>query len=67
MAIHEDKLPQLQAQLQEAQSSGNTIIASELAARIAQENDKRTRWAVSRFLGTALLNMLTVLFFKVRE
>ncbi|EJD03422.1 cysteine proteinase [Fomitiporia mediterranea MF3/22] len=50
MAIHEDKLPQLEAQLQAAQSSGNDLIAAELAARISQDNEKRTRWAFENSL-----------------
>ena len=47
MAIHDDKLPTLEAQLRTAQASGNEYLMSELAARIASENEKRTRWAVS--------------------
>lgn len=46
MAIHDDLLPQLQTQLADAQNARNDFIAAELSARIAQETEKRQRWAV---------------------
>ncbi|KAJ3534434.1 hypothetical protein NM688_g7139 [Phlebia brevispora] len=44
LALHEDPLPSLQKQLQELQTSGNDITASEVAERIERENNKRHRW-----------------------
>ncbi|KAI5114939.1 hypothetical protein M0805_006580, partial [Coniferiporia weirii] len=50
MAVHDDILPHLQVQLQAAQTSRNDYVAAELAARISQENEKRTRWAFENSL-----------------
>lgn len=50
MAIHNDLFPQLQTQLQEAHTSSNDLLAAELTARIAQESEKRQRWAVRLLL-----------------
>ncbi|KAI0930645.1 hypothetical protein AcW1_003613 [Taiwanofungus camphoratus] len=47
LALHEDPLPPLQAQLAESQSAGRQSEAAELIARLSNENAKRERWAVS--------------------
>ena len=58
MAIHDDKLPELEAQLQAAQAAGNDFLVSELAARIASENEKRSRWAVSHTFNEYFFNLI---------
>lgn len=47
MALHDNTLPSLIQQHQQAQSVGNEYAAAELAARITEENEKRSEWAVS--------------------
>lgn len=47
LAVRNDPLPSLQSQLQQFQASGNQAFAEEILNRISQENEKRTRWAVS--------------------
>jgi len=48
MAIHDDPLPKLKAQLQSLQESGagQQFLADQLVDRIQQENDKKAKWAV---------------------
>ncbi|RDB24816.1 Ubiquitin carboxyl-terminal hydrolase isozyme L5 [Hypsizygus marmoreus] len=50
LALRDDPLPSLQAQLQEAQSSGNSAVAAEILATISNENSKRKRWAFENSL-----------------
>ena len=59
MAIHDDKFPELEAQLQAAQAAGNDFLASELAARIASENEKRSRWAVSNTFNKDFFDLIS--------
>ncbi|KAI0259225.1 ubiquitin-specific protease [Gloeopeniophorella convolvens] len=50
LALHDDPLPELQAQLAEAQSSGDGAREAELAQRLADEHAKRERWAFENSL-----------------
>ena len=47
LAVHEDPLPRLQEQLAQLQSAGRQSEASEVMVKLANENTKRERWAVS--------------------
>jgi ubiquitin carboxyl-terminal hydrolase L5 len=49
LALHDDPLPALQLQLNEAHTAGNEALAMQLMDKIAGENAKRERWAVSSF------------------
>lgn len=46
-AVHDDPIPLLESRLAELQASGAGAEASELVVRLANENSKRERWAVS--------------------
>ncbi|KZP12384.1 cysteine proteinase [Athelia psychrophila] len=50
LALRDDPLPALQAQLWQAQHSGDHAIASELLATLDAENTKRERWAFENSL-----------------
>lgn len=52
LAIRDDPLPRLQAQVAEAQSKGQSDWAATLLEQISHENEKRDRWAVSFFCCT---------------
>ena len=47
LAVHDDPLPRLQAQLSQLQSANRQAEANELLVKLANENTKRERWAVS--------------------
>lgn len=47
LALHDDPLPSLQSQLNEAHTAGNETLAINLMDRISDESSKRERWAVS--------------------
>lgn len=47
LAVHDDPIPRLQEQLAQLQAAGHQSEASELAVKLATENSKRERWAVS--------------------
>ncbi|KZT65964.1 cysteine proteinase [Daedalea quercina L-15889] len=44
LALHEDPVPRLQAQLAELQAAGRQTEAGELIVRLSTENSKRERW-----------------------
>ena len=46
MAIHTDTLPKMKSQLQQAQAKNQELAVSQLVVQIAQEEEKRRRWAV---------------------
>ncbi|TDL16672.1 hypothetical protein BD410DRAFT_901862 [Rickenella mellea] len=50
LAIHDDPLPSLQAQLESLQSSGNDLASASIVSRISQENEKRQQWAFENSL-----------------
>ncbi|EAU91558.1 ubiquitin-specific protease [Coprinopsis cinerea okayama7 len=50
LALHDDPLPTLQSQLQEAQTAGNSAVEADLLARISNENAKRENWAFENSL-----------------
>ncbi|KAH8107819.1 hypothetical protein BXZ70DRAFT_14040 [Cristinia sonorae] len=50
LALHEDPLPSLTKQLDEAQKSNNGFIAEQLMVRITNENAKREQWAFENSL-----------------
>ena len=54
LAVHEDPLPRLREQLAHVQSAGLTAEADELIVKIATEDSKRERWAVSAINGASL-------------
>ncbi|KAG5221850.1 Ubiquitin carboxyl-terminal hydrolase [Salix suchowensis] len=47
LALRDDPLPALQAQLTQLQSAGLDSEAAEIVARLANENSKRERWALT--------------------
>lgn len=47
LALRDDPLPALQAQISAAQQAGNHGLEDELLARLSNESSKRERWAVS--------------------
>ena len=54
LALRDDPLPPLEAQIKKAQEAGNRALENELLATLTNENAKRERWAVSSsfsFLG----------------
>lgn len=50
LALREDPLPSLQAQIKQAQEAGNTLLEHELLATLTNENTKRERWAFENSL-----------------
>ncbi|KIK09328.1 hypothetical protein K443DRAFT_83455 [Laccaria amethystina LaAM-08-1] len=50
LALREDPLPTLQSQLQQYRTAGHLEAASEITARISNENSKRERWAFENSL-----------------
>ncbi|KAF7428535.1 hypothetical protein PC9H_007759 [Pleurotus ostreatus] len=50
LALRDDPLPALQAQLTQLQSAGLDSEAAEIVARLANENSKRERWAFENSL-----------------
>ncbi|PCH43553.1 cysteine proteinase [Wolfiporia cocos MD-104 SS10] len=50
LALHEDPLPILQAQLAELQAAGMQSEAADLVVRLSTENSKRERWAFENSL-----------------
>ncbi|THH29859.1 hypothetical protein EUX98_g4339 [Antrodiella citrinella] len=50
LALHEDPLPSLTAQLNEAQKANDHAIAEQLMDRLANENAKRERWTFENSL-----------------
>ena len=46
LALRDDPLPALQAQLHALEQSGNHANAADIVVRISNENNKRERWAV---------------------
>jgi len=50
LAIRDDPLPRLQAQVAEAQSKGQSDWAATLLEQISHENEKRDRWAFENSL-----------------
>lgn len=55
LALRDDPIPSLQAQLASLQASGNHGAATEAMVKLTNENSKRDRWAVSALpFGTLL-------------
>jgi len=50
MAIHDDTLPALQAELAAREAAGDIAATHELLSRIAQETEKRSTWAFENSL-----------------
>ncbi|KAF8739724.1 Ubiquitin carboxyl-terminal hydrolase, family 1, partial [Rhizoctonia solani] len=44
LAVRDDPLPNLQAQIETAQASGQELVAADLVFRLSQEKEKRARW-----------------------
>jgi ubiquitin carboxyl-terminal hydrolase L5 len=60
MAIHEDTIPKLESQIRSFQAQGNDLASAEFTARLAQENEKRERWAVRTILHSNASEPLTI-------
>lgn len=48
LALRDDPLPALKAQLEHLQQAGSRSEASQVLVKISNENSKRERWAVCR-------------------
>lgn len=62
LALRDDPIPQLEAELTHLQASNDQSAAAELVVKIANEKNKRERWAVSHFYIGAWPNPLCLTF-----